>query len=140
MEHESDWGTVLSGHRSSVEIDRLGALFEAQGVVPDVVASALEDPEGFAADAVDGGPGWVHGWGVQLGATLVAAEILERSAAVQRAVSNVRSRLVAQILEDEGSSVVDVARQLGYSHQHVSRLRRSGALVPAGRGVVRECL
>jgi hypothetical protein len=134
---EPDWGAVLSGHRSPKKIPQLAAIFEAHGIAPDAVASALAAPEAFVAAAASR-PDWVDAYGGPVAAALIAAEILEQAAALQITVSNIRSHLVAQLVDE--SSVVETARQLGYSHQHTSRLRKSGALVPALTALVRKGL
>ena len=121
---ERDWGAVLSGHRSPEMITRLAPVFEAHNIDPDAVASALADQEAFVA-ATTSRSDWADAYGGKVAAALIAAEVLEQTAALQRKVSTVRSRIVAQVVAE--SSVGETARQLGYSHQHISRLRKSGA-------------
>ena len=121
---EQDWGTVLSGHRSPEMITRLTPVFEAHNIAPDAVASALADQEAFVA-ATTSRSDWADAYGGKVAAALIAAEVLERAAALQLTVSTIRSRIVAQVVAE--LSVGETARQLGYSHQHISRLRKSGA-------------
>ncbi len=121
---EQDWGTVLSGHRSPEMITRLASVFEAHNIAPDAVASALADHETFVAVTTSRSD-WEEAYGGKVAAALIAAEVLEQAAALQLTVSTIRSRIVAQVVAE--SSVVETARQLGYSHQHISRLRKSDA-------------
>ena len=123
-EFEQDWGAVLSGHRSPEMITRLASMFDAHNIDPDSVASALADHEAFVA-ATTSRSDWADAYGGKVAAALIAAEVLEQAAALQRMVSTIRSRIVAQVVAE--SSVVETARRLGYSHQHISRLRKSGA-------------
>jgi hypothetical protein len=134
---EPEWSRVLSAHRSPRQIPGIAERFNELGVTPSLVAQALADPAGYI-EAASGGGDWTGEYGGPIAAALIAAELLEQSAARQLAVAGIRSRLVAALVDE--TSVVETANRLGISHQHASRLRKAGSLGPAIRALVRKGL
>ena len=134
---EPEWTSVLSAHRVPRLIPGIAARFSDAGVAPSLVACTLADPTGFIAASTEG-PDWADRYGGPIAAALIAAELLEHTAARQLAVAGIRSGLVADLVVE--TSVVETAKQLGISHQHTSRLSKAGSLGPALRTLVRKGL
>jgi hypothetical protein len=117
------WDTVLA-HRPPDTRSPARERFEAAGVAPQLVHTALADggDELFAAVA-GGAADWAEPFGGPLAVALIAAEVSALTAHLTSRASAVRALAVEALLDD--FSAVTVAARLGVSRQKVYDIARA---------------
>lgn len=119
---DTSWDAVLA-HRPPDSRTDVRERFEAAGVAPTAVRTALEDggDEIYAA-ATSGAEDWAKPFGGALAVALIAAEVGALTAHLTSRSSAIRAQAVAELLDDY--SAVTVAGRLGVSRQKVYDIAR----------------
>lgn len=88
--------------------------------IPDTpeVRAALDDPWLLVKAATGNGPGWSEPYGGPEGVALLATEIRERLDVQARAIAELRSVAVAELLRDQSLSAVGKVLGIGKTAVH----------------------
>ncbi|TBN56121.1 hypothetical protein EYE40_01200 [Glaciihabitans arcticus] len=122
------WRDVLA-HRPEHQREATTERFRAAGISVELVQSALADGgDALHAAASSGGDDRFHGFGGNLGAALLAAEVSTLAAHLVSRASAVRAIAVEFLLDDY--SAVAVATALGVSRQKVYDIGKGGSTTP----------